>query len=239
MANAVSRQAIWLEKCAFLSLRKHVVSCGCQLENFNFNMADDFDSMIRAIRTTFKDENFQDRFAFEDEVKNSLHMLIEKHRVDTGSIQEALCSKIPAREILLDEIQHWIFVMKKRLSPEMKAHNAWTIAFKRDIPSQVFRLILKAVQKARSAFGVSCTETRKNISIQYTEKKRLTRDLTGLGQITRETLSEFLNQNFQGKRRGSANVICNKEKPFSIQYERRSSKVIVKCHYTFFFFFFF
>ena len=115
----------------------------------------------------------------------------------------------------------------------MKAHNAWTIEFQRDIPSQVFRLILKAVQKARSAFGVSCTETRKNISIQYAEKKRLTRDLTGLGQITRETLSEFFNRNFQGKRRGSANVICNKEKPFSIQYERRSSKVIVECHYTF------
>ena len=126
----------------------------------HFNMADD---MIRAIRTTFKDENFQNRFAFEDEIKNSLQMLVEKHRVDTGSIQEALCSKIPAREILLEEIQHWISVIKKRLSPRMKAHNAWTIEFKRDIPSQVFRLILKAVQKARSAFGVTCTETRKNI----------------------------------------------------------------------------
>ena len=76
-------------------------------------------------------------------------------------------------------------------------------------------------------------QKQENISIQYTEKKRLTRDLTGLGQITRETLSEFFNRNFQGKRRGSANVICNKEKPFSIQYERRSSKVIVECHYTF------
>ena len=151
-------------------------------------------------------------------------MLVEKHRVDTGSIQEALCSRIPAREILLEEIQHWISVIKKRLSPRMKAHNAWTIEFKRDIPSQVFRLILKAVQRARSAFGVSCTETRKTFPF---------RDLTGLGQITRETLSEFFNRNFQGKRRGSANVICNKEKPFSIQYERRSSKVIVECHYTF------
>ena len=72
----------------------------------HFNMADDFDSMIRAIRTTFKDDNFQNRFAFEDEVKNSLQMLVEKHRVDTGSIQEALCSKIQAREILLEEIPY-------------------------------------------------------------------------------------------------------------------------------------
>ena len=67
-------------------------------------MADNSDSMIRSIRTIFKDENFQNRFAFEDEVKNSLQMLVEKHRVSTGSIQEALCSKIPARKILLEEM---------------------------------------------------------------------------------------------------------------------------------------
>ena len=38
----------------------------------------DFDGMIRAIRTTFKGDNFQNRFAFEDEVKNSLQMLFER-----------------------------------------------------------------------------------------------------------------------------------------------------------------
>ena len=65
----------------------------------------------------------------------------------------------------------------------MKAHNAWQIEFKRDIPIQVFSLFLKAVRKARSAFGVSYTETKKAISIQYTEKKRLIRDLSGLGQL--------------------------------------------------------
>lgn len=38
----------------------------------------DFDGMIRAIRATFKGDNFQNRFAFEDEVKNSLQMLFER-----------------------------------------------------------------------------------------------------------------------------------------------------------------
>lgn len=38
----------------------------------------DFDGMIRAIRTTFKGDNFQNRFTFEDEVKNSLQMLFER-----------------------------------------------------------------------------------------------------------------------------------------------------------------
>lgn len=40
----------------------------------------------------------------------------------------------------------------------MKVHNAWQIEFKLDIPIQVFSLFLKAVQKARSAFGLSFTD---------------------------------------------------------------------------------
>ena len=50
----------------------------------------------------------------------------------------------------------------------MKVHNALQIDFKQDIPIEVFSLFLKAVRKARGAFGVSYTETRKGISIQYT-----------------------------------------------------------------------
>ena len=129
-------------------------------------MAADFKCVIRAIRSTLKDIDFQNRLAFEDEVQNSLHLLVEKHRVGTGSIQEVLCSQIAARDILLEEIQHWIATIKRRLTPRMKAHNGWQIEFKRDIPIQVFSLFLKAVRKARSAFGVSYTETKKAISIQ-------------------------------------------------------------------------
>ena len=54
----------------------------------------------------------------------------------------------------------------------------------------MFSLFLKAVRKAGSAFGVSYTERSKAISIEYTEKKRLIRDLSGLGQITCEALLE-------------------------------------------------
>lgn len=196
-------------------------------------MAADLNSMIRTLRPSLKDVDFENRISFEDEVKNVLHLLVEKHRVGTGSIQEVLCSQISVREIMLAEIQHWMSSIKRRLSPRMKSHNAWQIEIKRDIPIQVFSLYLKAVRKARSAFGTSYTETRKTMSIQYTQKKRLIRDFSGLGQITREALSEYLNRNFQGKRKGSANVICNQDKPFTIQYVRKSSQVIVKCHYTF------
>ena len=35
IVSSLKRRAIWLEKCAFLSPRKHVVSCGCQLKNIS------------------------------------------------------------------------------------------------------------------------------------------------------------------------------------------------------------
>ena len=78
-------------------------------------MAADFKCVIRTIRATFKDIDFQHRFAFEDEVQNALHLLVKKHRVGTGSIQEVLCSQIAARDILLEEIQHWIATIKLSL----------------------------------------------------------------------------------------------------------------------------
>ena len=93
-------------------------------------MATDLNRVIRSIRTTFKDVDFENRIAFEDEVQSALQMLAEKHRVGTGSIQEVLCSQIAARDIMLEEIQHWIATIKRRLTPRMKAHNAWQIDFK-------------------------------------------------------------------------------------------------------------
>ena len=68
-------------------------------------MAADLNCVIPTIRATFKDVHFENRFAFKDEVQNALHLLVEKHRVGTGSIQEVLCSQIPAQDILLEEIQ--------------------------------------------------------------------------------------------------------------------------------------
>ena len=103
-------------------------------------MAADLKCVIRSIRTSLKDVDFENRIFFKDEVQNALHLLVEKHRLGTVSIQEVLCSQIAARDIMLEEIQHWIATIKRRLTPRMKAHNAWQIDFKRDIPIQVFSI---------------------------------------------------------------------------------------------------
>ena len=43
---------------------------------------------------------------------------------------------------MLYEIQHWIATIKRRLTPRIRAHNAWQIDFKRAIPIQVFSIQL-------------------------------------------------------------------------------------------------
>ena len=110
-----TRRAICLEKCAFLSPRKQVVSCGCQLDIISIWRP--IKCVIRSIRTSFKDVDFENRIAFKDEVQNALHLLVEKHRVGTGSIQEVLCSQIAARDIMLEANRALDSNNKKEVDP--------------------------------------------------------------------------------------------------------------------------
>ena len=66
-------------------------------------MAADLNHITHSIRTTFKDIDFENRIAFEDEVQNALQLLVEMHRVGTGSVQVVLCSQITAQDIMLEE----------------------------------------------------------------------------------------------------------------------------------------
>ena len=56
-------------------------------------MVADHKCAIRSICATFKDVDFENRIAFEDEVQNALHLLVEKHGVGTGSIQRFFAPK--------------------------------------------------------------------------------------------------------------------------------------------------
>lgn len=55
-------------------------------------------------------------------------------------------------------------MIKRRLSPRIKARNAWRVQFKRAQSAEVFSLILQAVKKDRSSYRVSYNEENKTIS---------------------------------------------------------------------------
>ena len=42
-----------------------------------------------------------------------------------------------------------------RMSANLKASNPWTIEVKRDLPQEIFEVLVKSMQGVLSAFGVS------------------------------------------------------------------------------------
>ena len=57
------------------------------------------------------------------------------------------------------------------MSANPKASNRWTIEVNRDLPQEIFDTIMKSVQGALSAFGVSVEDK----VIKYTDKNRFLR----------------------------------------------------------------
>jgi len=64
-------------------------------------------------------------------------------------------SRIPASALLEGEVQIWLKMLHRRLSPRIKARSAWTVEFKRAMSSESLSLILQGVKKACSAHSVS------------------------------------------------------------------------------------
>ena len=114
-------------------------------------------------------------FLFE-EVKTALTSIFEKHRVGQSSLKRAKTSQISATALLEGEVKMWLKMVNRRLSPRMKARNAWTVEFKRAISAEIFSLILRSVKEARSAYGVLYKEEKHRDIIYYNRENRLIRD---------------------------------------------------------------
>ncbi|CAB4034830.1 Hypothetical predicted protein, partial [Paramuricea clavata] len=89
------------------------------------NPAEAIDSAVRELWSLRNQTaNF---VAFEEESTRSLTSLFdkwEKHRV----IQERiLSSTIIAGSLIAEEVCEWLKIIRRRLSPRMKARNAWTV----------------------------------------------------------------------------------------------------------------
>ena len=92
-------------------------------------------------------------------------------------------------------------MINRRLSPRMKVRSGWMLEFRHAMPLQVFTLILEAIKKARSTYGVTCKEEKLITTISYDRENRLIRDLSLLSQISRESVHEFFTKKTKEKER--------------------------------------
>ena len=170
---------------------------------------------------------------FEEAVKKSLSLLYEKFVEGQNSLEQALRSQIELAPLLEGELKMWLQMINRRLRPQMKVCNGWMLEFRRTMPLQVLTLILEAIKKARSAYGVTCKEEKLITTISYDREKRLIRDLSVLAQISRESVREFFTKKSKEKRKGTSEVVINSESPFLICFVKRTQQVMARVHYKF------
>lgn len=150
---------------------------------------------------------------FEQEVKDTLNSIFEKHQTERNVFAQVRLSRIQLGPVIEEEITIWLKSMQRRLRGRMRARDPWTIVFTRDIPQRIFKVFVEVVRNAVSAFGVSCTETRVTDEISYTKLNRLQRDFARLCDTTKESIGVYFSKGIKVPR-GNAKVIVSVDKPF-------------------------
>ena len=177
--------------------------------------------------------NVDNVFAFEEEVKKTLNSLYEKYRRGQTSLEGARQSVIQVSLLLEREIKMWCKMIYRRLSPRMRARNAWRIQFKRAMSGEVFTFILQAVKNARSRYGVSYKEEKLIDTISYDRENRVLRDFSQMSESSRQSVQAFFTKKSKGARKGTLQVVISPETPFTISFLKRTQQVLISVHYKF------
>ena len=96
--------------------------------------------------------------------------------------------------MITSEVLMWLNRIRRRMSANPKASYPWTIEVKRDLPQEMFEILMKSMQGAPSTFGVSVEE---NI-IKYTNRNRLLRDFWKFSGLPRSEVAGKLNKHLGG-----------------------------------------
>ena len=175
-------------------------------------------------------ENF---FQFEEEVREIITAVFERHRSGQDVFQKVCRSRIEVGSVIEAEISMLLKSVYRRLTSRMKAREPWTVTITRDMPEEIFLSVMEVVKKAPSAFGVIHTTTNVAYQLSYSKETRLLRDFSKLCNTSRESVMSYLCKQTRAPRKGNAKVMLKLDKPFVLTYMKRKQHLIVKCHYIF------
>ena len=117
--------------------------------------------------------------SYQGDAKGMLRKVYSRHKTGLNAMDKVLMSYVPIWPMVSSEVCMWLKSIHRRLSSNPRAANPWSIEIRRDLIEEIFLHIRHSVQDGVSAFGV----TAKNNRINFTEKKRLVRDLSKLSDI--------------------------------------------------------
>ena len=172
-------------------------------------------------------------FQFEEEVRETITSVFEKHRSGQDVFQKVCRSRIEVGSVIEAEISMVLKSVYRRLTARMKAREPWTVTFTRDMPEEIFLSVMEVVKKAPSTFGVIHTTTNVAYQLSYSKESRLLRDFSKLCNTSREFVMSYLCKQTKAPRKGNAKVIVKLDKPFVLTYMKRKQHLTVKCHYIF------
>ena len=172
-------------------------------------------------------------FQFEEEVREIITSVFEKHCSGQDVFQKVCHSRIEVGSVIEVEISMLLKSVCRRLTARMKAREPWTVTFMRDMPEEIFLSVMEVVKKVPSAFGVIHTTTDLAYQLSYSKGTRLLRDFSKLYNTSREDVMSYLCKQTKAPRKGNVKVTVKLDKPFVLTYMKQNQHLIVKCHYIF------
>ena len=112
-------------------------------------------------------------FQFEEEVRETLTSVFEKHNSAQDVFQKVCCSQMEDGSVIEVEILIVLKSVYRLLTAEMKAREPWTVTFMRDVPKEIFLSVMEVVKKAPSAFSVIHATTNVAYQLSYSKETRL------------------------------------------------------------------
>lgn len=172
-------------------------------------------------------------FQFEEEVREIITSVFEKHCSGQDVCQKVCHSRIEVGSVIEVEISMLLKSVCRRLTARMKAREPWTVTFMRHMPEEIFLSVMEVVKKVPSAFGVIHTTTDLAYQLSYSKETRLLRDFSKLYNTSREDVMSYLCKQTKAPRKGNVKVTVKLDKPFVLTYMKQKQHLIVKCHYIF------
>ena len=87
--------------------------------------------------------NFSD---FKEAARQLLMNVYHRHEDGVHGMDKALMSSIPAWTMITSEVLMWLNRIRRRMSTNLRASNPWTIEVKRDLPQEMFEILMNDLQ---------------------------------------------------------------------------------------------
>ena len=171
------------------------------------------------------------KISFMNEAPEIIKALVLKHSNEGSPISRVLQGTISLGEVLKEETQMWLKMLKRRITRRMGIRNPWHVQFTRNLPVAIFSGFQKAVTSGYSQFGLITEGNFEShlLHVEFTEKARFVRDFKEISGISLADMEVYLKKRFSNMWR--AEVIMNTKKTCSIVYNKKKQELTFGCYY--------